>query len=162
MSPSKSLKALRSASVAFLEDGGSMLHSVDSLLRDIQRTLRHFEEREKALSAREAYVQGLEKELQELMARVQQQAAAATKPSPAICETTPTVQADEKSLTRVSSEVSTEAAVHQEIAQLKNLASAASQTNSTSSPSIAPKENILAPLPTMASAARHQRKKRRG
>jgi hypothetical protein len=162
MSPSKSLKTLRSASVAFLEDGGSMLHSVDSLLRDIQRTLKQFEEREKALAAREAYVQGLEKELQVLMATLPQQAASAIKTLPSICEATPTVEADEKSLTRTSSTVSTEVAVHQEIAQLKDLASAASQKNSSSSLSIAPKEEILKPLPTMASAARHQRKKRRG
>ncbi len=160
MSPSKSLKALRSASVAFLEDGGSMLHSVDSLLRDIQRTLKHFEERERALAAREAYVQGLEKELQALMTTVLQQAAAAIKPLPVVGESAPTVNLDDQLLTPASNEGSTEATVHKEVAQLKDLASAASQQNSSSTTN-PPKEKTPGPLPSMASAARNQRKKRR-
>jgi hypothetical protein len=53
MVSSQSLKSLRSASTAFLEDGGSLLHGIDRLLRDIQRTTKQLERRELALNSRE-------------------------------------------------------------------------------------------------------------
>jgi hypothetical protein len=70
MATAKSLKKLRSASNAFLEDGGSLLHGVDGLLRDIQQTLVELHrreeilvEREVALEAREACLDNLLKNL---------------------------------------------------------------------------------------------------
>jgi len=53
MATAKSLKRLRSASSAFLEDGGSLLHGVDGLLQDIQQTLVDLQRREEVLVERE-------------------------------------------------------------------------------------------------------------
>ncbi len=54
MTTTKSLKKLRSASTAFLDDGSSLLHGVDGLLKDIQRTLVDLQRREEILLARES------------------------------------------------------------------------------------------------------------
>lgn len=50
----KSLKRLRSASTSYLEDSGSMLHSVDSLIRDVQHSLQLLAQREASVADREA------------------------------------------------------------------------------------------------------------
>ena len=60
MTTAKSLKKLRSASNAFLEDGGSLLHGVDSLLRDIQQTLSDLQRREEILVEREIALEARE------------------------------------------------------------------------------------------------------
>jgi len=72
MATTKSLKKLRSASTAFLEDGSSFLHGVDGLLRDIQRTIVDLQrreqllvEREKALESRESRLDGMLQQLAE-------------------------------------------------------------------------------------------------
>ncbi len=77
MATAKSLKKLRSASTAFLEDGGSFLHGVDGLLRDIQRTIVDLQrreqllvEREKTLESRESRLDGM---LQQLAERLTEQ-----------------------------------------------------------------------------------------
>lgn len=63
MTTAKSLKKLRSASTAFLEDGGAFLHGVDGLLRDIQRTIADVQRREQVLVERETSLNSRENHL---------------------------------------------------------------------------------------------------
>ncbi len=63
MATAKSLKKLRSASTAFLEDGGAFLHGVDGLLRDIQRTIADVQRREQVLVERETSLNSRENHL---------------------------------------------------------------------------------------------------
>jgi hypothetical protein len=161
MSSAKSLKTLRSASVAFLEDGGSMLHDVDTLLQDIQRTLKNFEEREKALASREAYIQGLELQLQELMTTVQQQAAAISLSIPPAHEE-PRVEKRQAETVPAPTPVSlSEATVQEEIAQLQDMVAVVTQAIKDNEQSQDEAPVLPKPLPSMMSAARNQRKKRR-
>ncbi len=67
MATAKSLKRLRSASNAFLEDGGSLLHGVDSLLQDIQQTLVDLQRREEILVGREIELESREACLNEML-----------------------------------------------------------------------------------------------
>ncbi len=137
-----------------------MLHNVDNLLRDIQRTLKNFEVREKALASREAYVQGLESKLQELMATVQEHATAVTKSLPSECHVPPVATPDE-TLSKSCDARTPEAIVHQEVIQLQELITVDTKVNATDSHNTAKMEGLSKPLPSMMSAARNQRKKRR-
>lgn len=70
MPTAKSLKRLRSASSAFLEDGGSLLHGVDGLLLDIQQTLVDLQRREEILVERELALETREVCLNEMLEKL--------------------------------------------------------------------------------------------
>jgi hypothetical protein len=84
MTPAKSFKKLRSASAAFLEDGGSLLHQIDDLLRDVQRCWQRLEVREQQLAARETLLQqmeiGFQQYLEGLSLRAQGEQSRPTQP----------------------------------------------------------------------------------
>lgn len=91
MTTAKSLKRLRTASTAFLEDGGSFLHGVDSLLRDIQRTLADLQRREQTLVAREAAMEARESHLSSMLLLLNDRLVG-TEPAKPTLQTTPCLQ----------------------------------------------------------------------
>ncbi len=70
MATAKSLKRLRSASSAFLEDGGSLLHGVDGLLQDVHQTLIDLQRREELLVGREIALEAREVCLNEMLQKL--------------------------------------------------------------------------------------------
>jgi hypothetical protein len=70
MHPAKSLRKLRSATTAYLEDGGALIHSIDTLLRDVQQTLEALDAREQSLVLREEMLCEREIKLETLSNRV--------------------------------------------------------------------------------------------
>ncbi len=165
MTSAKSLKKLRSATIAFLEDGGSLLHGVDGLVRDISRTIvdlerreREAEERESALllcriqlEEREAIVAQLETKLIGLLNSVQEKAVSV---SCDVSTTNSVVEPLDMPLAAnpdpIKLESPIESVVHSQVDNLsKEVAEAVVSTES------------VRPLPSMLHTTGHRRKKRR-
>jgi len=70
MQPAKSLRKLRSVTTAYLEDGGALIHNIDTLLRDVRHTLQELESREQAIIQREQMLLEREVKLAALSDRV--------------------------------------------------------------------------------------------
>jgi len=70
MQPAKSLRKLRSVTTAYLEDGGALIHNIDTLLRDVRHTLQELESREQAIIQREQTLLEREVKLAALSDRV--------------------------------------------------------------------------------------------
>ena len=70
MQPAKSLRKLRSVTTAYLEDGGALIHNIDTLLRDVRHTLQELESREQAIIHREQILLEREVKLAALSDRV--------------------------------------------------------------------------------------------
>ncbi len=70
MQPAKSLRKLRSATTAYLEDGGALIHNIDTLLRDVRYALQELESREQAVVLKEQLLLQRETKLEALSDRV--------------------------------------------------------------------------------------------
>lgn len=70
MQPAKSLRKLRSATTAYLEDGGALIHNIDTLLRDVRYALQELESREQAVVLKEQLLLQREIKLEALSDRV--------------------------------------------------------------------------------------------
>jgi hypothetical protein len=70
MQPAKSLRKLRSATTAYLEDGGALIHNIDTLLRDVRHALQELESREQAVVLKEQMLVQREIKLEALSDRV--------------------------------------------------------------------------------------------
>jgi hypothetical protein len=70
MQPAKSLRKLRSATTAYLEDGGALIHNIDTLLRDVRHALQELESREQAVVLKEQLLLQRETKLEALSDRV--------------------------------------------------------------------------------------------
>ncbi len=70
MQPAKSLRKLRSATTAYLEDGGALIHNIDTLLRDVRHALQELESREQAVVYKEQLLLQRETKLEALSDRV--------------------------------------------------------------------------------------------
>jgi len=88
MQPAKSLRKLRSATTAYLEDGGAMIHSIDTLLRDLNHSIDELDVREQAIVERESRLAERESKLELLASRVdtalQQLLSQSIEPSTAV------------------------------------------------------------------------------
>jgi hypothetical protein len=70
MQPAKSLRKLRSATTAYLEDGGALIHNIGTLLHDVKHALQELESREQAVVLREQLLLQRETKLEALSDRV--------------------------------------------------------------------------------------------
>jgi hypothetical protein len=70
MQPAKSLRKLRSATTAYLEDGGALIHNIDTLLHDVRHALQELESREQAVVLKEQLLLQRENKLEALSNRV--------------------------------------------------------------------------------------------
>lgn len=181
MTASKSLKKLRSASVAFLEDGGTLLNGVDGLIRDVTRLLRELDDREHDLTSqeddfrlrslqldeREARLEKVEKHLLEMTEAWK--ATVAVQHADSIDETI----AQREVVTEIPTEpVMSEPAIQENVEEAlaeEEVATAVDEIQEALGASLdheedvsaAPSTPALRPLPSMLSAARHRRRKRR-
>ena len=91
MATAKSLKKLRSASTAFLEDGGAFLHGVDGLLRDIQRTIADLQRREQVLVERESFLESRENHLDGMLQQLAERLNAREPDRPSVRDDVPSI-----------------------------------------------------------------------
>jgi hypothetical protein len=156
MKTAHSLKSLRAASIAFLEDGGTMLHGVDGIIRDTQRLLTGLEQREKALLARESYIEELESKLLGLIDTLTARAAEPDEENEVSSTDSNATPVERFSVEQSPQEV--EDAVESELSELREVAKSES-TNSFSDRF--DRNKLEKPLPSMLAGARRIRKNRR-
>jgi len=70
MQSAKSLRKLRSATTAYLEDGGALIHSIDTLILDVQHAIEELSVREQAIIDREQRLQERETTLRAFESRI--------------------------------------------------------------------------------------------
>ncbi|MDZ4849214.1 MAG: hypothetical protein SGI77_07960 [Pirellulaceae bacterium] len=135
MPSAKSLKKLRSASTAFLEDGGSLLHGVDGLLRDIQSTLADLQRRELNLAEREQRLETRECQLDMLIQQLSDTLPNIADSEPATKHRTLAPQ----SIPSNAASRTIESAISDEVAEFhENLTAAAEPSKENDSPQLSP------------------------